>query len=65
MDYLSRPDVTIVTHFRSRASGKELVVANCHISFVGYTLRDLQALQTTTGKARDGFAWDREMIGSN
>ena len=53
-DYVQRPDVTIVSHFRSRESGREFVVANAHISFVGYKLRDLQALQTTTGVYRRG-----------
>lgn len=47
-DYLQRPDVTVICHFKSRDSGREFVVANAHISFVGYKLRDLQALQTTT-----------------
>ena len=49
-DYLQRPDVTVICHFKSRDSGREFVVANAHISFVGYKLRDLQALQTTTGE---------------
>lgn len=47
-DYLRRPDVTVICHFKSRDSGREFIVANAHISFVGYKLRDLQALQTTT-----------------
>ena len=51
-DYVERPDVAIISHFRSRESGREFVVANAHISFVQYKLRDLQALQTTTGVHR-------------
>jgi mRNA deadenylase 3'-5' endonuclease subunit Ccr4 len=47
-NYVKRPDVTILSHFRSRESKNEILVANVHISFADYRLRDLQALQTAT-----------------